>query len=719
MGSPALALYERSRGAKSRTEQLAVLDQFVAASDDWTRSALVAAAADQAPAYVTLALGAARPAAELVPFVAGVMPAVLPVSAEPLLVAAASAGSSAAPLRTPVVRAIAAMDAPAGGLTPAAASALQTLLADPATAAAALPVAAKWDQAGALRANVDTAARARLTEFGAPGTSDDRRVEIAAGLLAVPAHRADMLAAVAPLLTGTTTSSTASAGTTVAATTPPALRDRLAATLGDAPGGDADAVLIDAFARTGATPVVNQLLRRPESALAFVAALTRGALPATSLDPGVVGRLRNHPNPKVAAEAAAYLDSSASAARARADVIAALLPEVSTPGNAARGRELFTAACATCHRLGTIGTTSVGPPLDGIGTHPRSELLAQIIDPNREVDPSFWQVNVTTRRGQTIAGVIASENASVVTLRNQSGDVEVRHADIATRETTRRSLMPEGLESLGAEAIRDILTFLASSAATAAPASPQGAAAGPKEGGKGDAPLPETRPIVWAPNKPRVLIVAGGSSHNFGLSFGTTDRATLEAAGFSVNYTEDRDQAAAEIRNADVAVISVNRQFFDTPDYRKALIDFAAAGKGLVILHPGTWYGYGQWPELNATIVGGGARGHDRIARFSVTVVQPAHPVMQGVAASFEVEDELYWFNAETDKVPAGTTAIDVLAETSPSVRYKRPHPAVWATRHPTARVVGITIGHDERVHGLDAFKTLLANAVRWAARVP
>ena len=36
---------------------------------------------------------------------------------------------------------------------------------------------------------------------------------------------------------------------------------------------------------------------------------------------------------------------------------------------------------------------------------------------------------------------------------------------------------------------------------------------------------------------------------------------------------------------------------------------------------------------------------------------------------------------------------------------------------HPTARIVGITLGHDERVHDLAAFKTLLANAVRWVAR--
>ena len=38
--------------------------------------------------------------------------------------------------------------------------------------------------------------------------------------------------------------------------------------------------------------------------------------------------------------------------------------------------------------------------------------------------------------------------------------MEIKKDDIATRENTRRSLMPEGLEALGADALRDILTFL-------------------------------------------------------------------------------------------------------------------------------------------------------------------------------------------------------------------------------------------------------------------
>lgn len=237
---------------------------------------------------------------------------------------------------------------------------------------------------------------------------------------------------------------------------------------------------------------------------------------------------------------------------------------------------------------------------------------------------------------------------------------------------------------------------------------------GPKEGGRGDRPMPEMKPIVWAAGKTKVLIIAGGSSHDFIQFFEGTDSATLAAAGFSVNVTEDRDQAAEALGQADVLVVSVIRQNFDTTAYRKALMDFANAGKGIVFVHSGVWYGYPQWPELNQQLIGGGAKAHDRLGPFTVNVVKPTHPIMKGVPASFEIEDELYHTNA--DGAP-GAAAIDVLAETSPSVRYMKSHPSVWVTSHPRARLVGIAPGHDGKVHDLQAYKTMLINAVNWAAK--
>ncbi len=77
------------------------------------------------------------------------------------------------------------------------------------------------------------------------------------------------------------------------------------------------------------------------------------------------------------------------------------------PGDAVKGKALFTGTCSTCHRLGDVGKSEVGPPLNGMGAHGRAALLAQIIDPNREVDPSYWLWNVTTKTGETLAGAIA------------------------------------------------------------------------------------------------------------------------------------------------------------------------------------------------------------------------------------------------------------------------------------------------------------------------
>jgi putative membrane-bound dehydrogenase-like protein len=899
MGSSVLDLYERARVAKTPEQRRTLLETFAKSNDNWTRSAIAAAATESSAAYVVDALASSRPEA-LTDLVTAILPSALPADASRILAAVAQAPQPANSLKPVIVRAVAQMN---GALTmdEATTTAVRTLLNDPATTAATLPIVARWDTRGALKADAEPRAAKLLAELTTSGTSDERRAEIAASLAAVPSQRAATLAAIATMLTS--------------AQSPDALKTRLAATLGDQPGADADAVLIDAVARTASTTLFDQVIRRPESSQALLAAMKAGRVTPAQLGPANVARLRTHPNREVRRQAGTLLDALTPQTQQRADVIAALTPEVEKPGDAAKGKVLFAGACGTCHKLADVGK-DVGPPLAGMGAHGRAELLRHIVDPNREVDPSFWQWHVTTKKGETLVGIVASENASSLTLRSPAGDVEVKKEEIATRENTRLSLMPEGLDSMGAEALRDILSFMSGASdqrfrivdlrqaytassrrgfrreedttetvplhrfgdvsvagvpffvmdpaksgsgtnllalkggpgssnasedfpqkveiptsvvaaslhflggvgmwawpaggdgargtpvlkvtvqfadgtseehvlrngqqiadamvraevplskdagdftsrgqlrsfsinlakkgalskvvlesfdtdvvpvtvaitagdepvagQTPAPTAPQDR---PKAGGKGDAPLPETKPIVWAPGKARVLVIGGGSSHDFGQFFGGTDVATLAAAGFSVGYTEDRDQAAAEIGKADVAVISVNRQFFDTPEYRKALFDFAAAGKGIVMLHPGTWYGYANWPELNASIVGGGARGHDKIAKFSVNAVKAEHPIMKGVPASFEVEDELYYLNAEPDKIVANAAKIEVLAETSPSMRFKQPHPAVWVTSHPSARIVGITLGHDARTHDLAPFKTLLANAVTWVGR--
>jgi uncharacterized protein len=905
-GSQALRAYEAAKQAANADK---LLQDFAAAQDDWTRSALIAAAAEKPAEVIAAALSSSSPES-LSNFVSALLPAALPANAEKLITACANADAKADPVKNAILRGVATSMNEAPAMSPALTEALKNLLAQPALAAATLPLVTKWDKGGVLATEV----KAQLDKLSATLSDNaapvEARVSAAKGLVAVGGASQEYVvrALARPEM-------------------PAALQSAIVAALDESGGVEAIVPAFGTLKREQQTQAFEAMLKRPEATGALLDAVKAGSIDRAIFAPGDVARLRSHPNKQIAKRANDLFKVNNAAKDA---IIAKLVTEVEKPGNAAQGKMLFTAACAICHKLGDIGV-AVGPPLDGMGAHGPAELLVHIVDPNREVDPSFWAFNITTKKGETLVGGVTSENSATVTLATQVGVREIAKSDIDKRENTRRSLMPEGLDALGPEPLRDILAFIVGDAAkqfrilhladafTAdsrdgvfasakpeggrvkltkfgnvkvegvpffiqdptksstggnlivlkggpgkdnhsqtfpakaevainvaakrlqllsgvsgwgwpavqdeAPAlkatvvyeggekeeftflngihfsdyirpvevpgskgiegladgqeprlltleltkkavaktlileSPagnktppvviavtadiegkgpaplsadaskrptppargkgkakaaQGPETGPKEGGKGDGPLVPAAPVQWEAGKTRVLVIGGGSSHNFKDFFGTTDVATLKAAGFSVHYTEDRDQAATELANADAAIISVNRKFFDTGAYRKALFDFAAAGKGIVMLHPGTWYGFSGWPELNAQIVGGGARGHDKIHPFDVKAVKADHPVMKDVPASFTVEDELYYVNAEG--TPEGTNPIEVLAETSNSDKYQKPHPSVWITKHPKARVVGLALGHDARTHDLKPYQQLLINAAKWTS---
>jgi type 1 glutamine amidotransferase len=213
------------------------------------------------------------------------------------------------------------------------------------------------------------------------------------------------------------------------------------------------------------------------------------------------------------------------------------------------------------------------------------------------------------------------------------------------------------------------------------------------------------------PGTLRVLLAGGGSSHDFEKWFHQADSAILKSAGYAVAYTANADEALALLPQADALVLSTNQKDFGTADFQEALRKFVADGKGVVVLHAGAWYNWPKATGYNDKFLGGGSRGHDALGKFTVTVQKPEHPVVKGVPATLEVEDELYLM------LPEGDLKWEVLATTSTSKKTGQEHASIWVVPQAgKGRVVGIALGHDGRVHDLDAFKTLLVNAVRWAA---
>ncbi|GBL24716.1 hypothetical protein EMGBS6_15010 [Opitutia bacterium] len=68
------------------------------------------------------------------------------------------------------------------------------------------------------------------------------------------------------------------------------------------------------------------------------------------------------------ARAAVLLKLNAGSSPAKDDIVSKLRAEVEKPGDAVKGKELFVAACQTCHKIGNVGN-DFGPNLQGIGSH--------------------------------------------------------------------------------------------------------------------------------------------------------------------------------------------------------------------------------------------------------------------------------------------------------------------------------------------------------------
>ena len=211
----------------------------------------------------------------------------------------------------------------------------------------------------------------------------------------------------------------------------------------------------------------------------------------------------------------------------------------------------------------------------------------------------------------------------------------------------------------------------------------------------------------------RVLLVGAGSSHDFPKFFLGSDASTLKADGHDVAGTPNLAEALALIGETDVLVFSGNHGQFGTAEFQKALNAYADAGKGVVVLHAGTWYNWGHAPQYNERFVCGGARGHGH-GDVPVVIRDKAHPVTAGVA-DFSINDESY------QAVLSHPQNAQVLATlTGPQLRDKpgqtADYPTVWVAKDSRTRIVNITLGHAEPAHANPAFKRLLSNSVRWVA---
>jgi putative heme-binding domain-containing protein len=150
--------------------------------------------------------------------------------------------------------------------------------------------------------------------------------------------------------------------------------------------------------------------------------------------------------------------------RALVAYVRSLAPAVAAAGaGSSRGEQIFTTACASCHRIGGRGGR-LGPDLSRIGETRNAEALTRSIrDPGAAIATGYRTVTIVTQDGGRIQGIRKGEDAFSVQLMDTTERLRgYRKSDVreVVRETS--SLMPSfGVDRLSDEDLEELVQFLA------------------------------------------------------------------------------------------------------------------------------------------------------------------------------------------------------------------------------------------------------------------
>ncbi len=245
--------------------------------------------------------------------------------------------------------------------------------------------------------------------------------------------------------------------------TPPGLASGLLGAVGGSRNPQAGRAIVGHWSKF--SPAVRKsgaaiLLRRGDWSLALLDAVEKKAIPAADLATEQWSQLKLNPNKDVSQKAAALAATGGSISADRADIVKKLLPLAREKGDSGRGKEVFLANCSVCHTVAGTGG-KIGPDLTGIGARDRSEILIDILDPNRSVEANYRLWNVTTKDGETYAGRLETETQTTVEILDTTGQKHVvQRKNIAVLEGTLLSIMPNGFEALPPKDLKSLLEFL-------------------------------------------------------------------------------------------------------------------------------------------------------------------------------------------------------------------------------------------------------------------
>jgi type 1 glutamine amidotransferase len=188
--------------------------------------------------------------------------------------------------------------------------------------------------------------------------------------------------------------------------------------------------------------------------------------------------------------------------------------------------------------------------------------------------------------------------------------------------------------------------------------------------------------------------------------------AWLEGAGYRLDWVEDASGWPAESLKAYPLVLLAKSNHTShtdetpwmTEEIQGAFAAHVQRGNGLLAIHSGT-AGYGETP-LMRRLLGGVFLQHPPQCPVTVTPLA-RHPLSAGCEA-FTLQDEHYFMELDDRQA-------DVFLTTSST---HGTQPGGWIRAEGEGRVCVLTPGHNLSIWQHPAYQILIANAVRWCAKL-
>jgi putative membrane-bound dehydrogenase-like protein len=366
------------------------------------------------------------------------------------------------------------------------------------------------------------------------------------------------------------------------------------------------------------------------------------------------------------------------------------------PGDAARGKVLFTKHCGVCHTLHGEGGKA-GPDLTTADRKNRGYMLAQIVDPSGYIRPEYVVQVVLTTDERRVSG-IAKEMGESVELTNYVADkvvtTVIAKKDIADIRPSAISLMPEKLlDTFKDSEIADLFAYLASDAPAKSPVQP----------------ARSDKPDV---KKLKVCLVSGSFEYKSDESLAEFQKYLVshfpvECSRAFAKAEKDKELAGIEnLEKCDVAIFFTRRLQIEGAAL-ESVKAFVKSGKPIIGIRTAS-HGFQNWLEMDKEVFGGDYKNH--YGGGTVCDVKPAekqmdHAVLRGVSA--------FKSNASLYKNPNVATDVTVLLTGSIP---NQSEPVAWVREKDNRRVFYTSLGHPDDFKD-ENFIRLLVNGLAWVTK--